>query len=346
MKPSCKSVLMGTAIGDSLGLPAENLSRERIQKRWAGVWEQRLFMGRGMVSDDTEHAVFVAQCLLAEGADAARFGRLLAWKLRWWIVCVPPGIGLATLKACLRLWLGFTSTESGVWSAGNGPAMRSALIGAYLSDDEAVLREFVKVSTRLTHTDPRAETGALAVALTAAWCVGNSVENLEGKLGLISHIWRSAGPDDKEWHGWVDKMVGGLDRGLSVEQFAVENGMEQRVTGYIYQTVPVALFAWFRHFGDFKTGLQEAMNCGGDVDTVGAIAGALLALNSELPQEWVEGVGDYPISRTYLEALGDDLERVDGRVEGVWGFKWLIMPARNLFLLALIFWQLGVRCFR
>src|SRR5688572_21926737 len=119
-------VLLGTAVGDALGLPAEGLSRGRIQRRWHGVWKHRFVCGRGMVSDDTEHALFVAQALLTHPDDVVAFQRCLAWKFRLWLFGLPAGIGLATLKAVIRLWMGFPPARSGVWSAGNGPAMRSA----------------------------------------------------------------------------------------------------------------------------------------------------------------------------------------------------------------------------
>ncbi|HEX7653546.1 MAG TPA: ADP-ribosylglycohydrolase family protein, partial [Verrucomicrobiae bacterium] len=64
LSEALRGVLIGTAVGDSLGLPAEGLSRKTIQKRWGGGWRQRLIFGRGMISDDTEHACFVAQSLL------------------------------------------------------------------------------------------------------------------------------------------------------------------------------------------------------------------------------------------------------------------------------------------
>lgn len=54
-------VLLGTAVGDSLGLPAEGMSRQRIRARWGGVWRHRFLFGHGMVSDDTEHALIVAR---------------------------------------------------------------------------------------------------------------------------------------------------------------------------------------------------------------------------------------------------------------------------------------------
>ena len=128
-------VLTGTAVGDALGLPAEGMSRQRLQRRWHGQWRHRFLFGRGMVSDDTEHTLFVAQALLAHPNDPVAFQRCLAWKLRLWLLGIPAGIGFATLRAILKLWLGFPPTRSGVHSAGNGPAMRSAIIGAYFFDE-------------------------------------------------------------------------------------------------------------------------------------------------------------------------------------------------------------------
>ena len=95
-------LLLGTAVGDALGLPAEGISRGRIQRMWGGQWRHRFIFGRGMVSDDTEHTLFVAQALLAYPDDATKFQRCLAWKLRLWLLGLPAGIGLATLKAILR----------------------------------------------------------------------------------------------------------------------------------------------------------------------------------------------------------------------------------------------------
>ena len=75
-----------------------------------------------MISDDTEHTLMVAQSLLKHPDDADAFARSLAWRLRWWVLGLPAGVGLATARACLKLWLGFSPERSGIWSAGNGPA--------------------------------------------------------------------------------------------------------------------------------------------------------------------------------------------------------------------------------
>jgi ADP-ribosyl-[dinitrogen reductase] hydrolase len=106
---------------------------------------------RGMISDDTEHTLMVSQTLLSHSEDTGAFQRALAWKFRWWLAGLPGGVGLATAKACLRLWIGFPMSRSAVQSAGSGPAMRSAIIGAYFADDPVRRQKFVLASARLTH---------------------------------------------------------------------------------------------------------------------------------------------------------------------------------------------------
>ncbi len=330
------AVLLGTAVGDSMGLPAENLPPCRIQKRWPGAWSLRFVCGRGMVSDDTEHTVFVAQCLAERPSDAKSFQRRLAWKLRWWLLCVPAGIGFATLRAILKLWMGFSSSRSGVFSAGNGPAMRSALIGIYFAGDTAQIREYVRASTRLTHTNPKAETAALAVALTASW----SAQGLppEGDhFDEIRQHWISAGADDPDWLALIQKIAQANDRRMSVSDFARELGLSKGVTGYAYHTVPVALYAWARHYGNFRAGLEAVLNCGGDTDTLGAITGALLAINGAIPEDWSSGLCDYPISRTYLQKLAVALEsRPDEINQQIPSFAWAALPFRNLVFLSIV----------
>ena len=85
-------VLLGSAVGDALGLPAEGLSPRRIARLWKGDWRMRLVFGRGMVSDDTEHTIMVAQSLLASPKSAEDFQRNFARKLRWWFLGLSRGV--------------------------------------------------------------------------------------------------------------------------------------------------------------------------------------------------------------------------------------------------------------
>jgi ADP-ribosylglycohydrolase len=328
-------VLVGTAVGDALGLPAEGLSRGRIQRKWHGEWRHRFIFGRGMVSDDTEHTLFVAQALLAHPGDAAAFQRSLAWKLRLWLLGIPAGIGLATLKAIIRLWLGSPPSRSGVWSAGNGPAMRSAIIGAYFSDDPVKRQAFVSASTRLTHTDPKAETAALAVAEAAAWSVSQDKSITEWLDRLPS-----LGNDDA-WHTICRKLTNALSANKSVSEFADQLGLQHGVTGYAYHTVPVALYAWLHHPDDFRVPVVAALDCGGDTDTVGAIVGALMGARTGrggIPKEWVDGICDQPRSINLPTKIGNRLARQKaGSADGSVGYFWPLLAVRNaIFLIAVL----------
>ncbi len=325
-----ESVLLGTAVGDSLGLPAEGLSPKCIARRWPGPWRQRFVFGRGMVSDDTEHTVFVALCLMGSATDSRVFQRKLASKLRLWLLCLPAGIGFATLRAIIKLWLGFPPTKSGVFSAGNGPAMRSAIIGGYFANDPKSLRDFVRASTRLTHTDPKAEVAALAVAQTAAWSM-NSDSQPASNLEQIRELWQDAGLQDPEWMNLVNALFLAQEQGKSVAEFAAQLGLQRGITGYAYHSVPIALYSWLHHFGDFRKGLEAVLNCGGDTDTVGAIAGALAAIRSPIPSEWLDHLCDYPVSKSYLRQLGQALSGGSG--SAVPAFPWPLLPFRNFFFL-------------
>ena len=114
--------LWGCAVGDAIGLPYEGLIARRARRLARLPLKHRFVFGRGMISDDTDHTVFVAQALIRSKGDPARFQTVLAWRLRLWLLCLPAGIGLATLRGIVRLWLGLR--PSGVFSAGNGPATR------------------------------------------------------------------------------------------------------------------------------------------------------------------------------------------------------------------------------
>ena len=68
-------------------------------------------------------------------------------------------------------WLGFSPARSGVKSAGNGAVMRAPIIGAWFDDPDRIA-PFVDASTAITHRDPRARSGALAIAIAARNCSG------------------------------------------------------------------------------------------------------------------------------------------------------------------------------
>ena len=328
-------VLIGGGVGDALGLPAEGLRPDRIRRRWHREWKQRFIFGRGMCSDDTEHTFMVAQALLTEPSDAGRFQRCLSWKFKWWLIGLPAGVGLATARAILKLWMGFPPTRSGVYSAGNGPAMRSAVIGVFFANDTGQRRKFVAAATRITHTDPKAEIAALAVAETAAWAVngGGNVEELLLRL-------TDCGPD-QEWLNLCRRLSDAYAANESITDFCRSLGLERGVSGYAFHTVPVALYGWMRHSDDFKMALAQTLDCGGDTDTVGAIVGALAGATTGedgIPSKWCQDMWEWPRSFSLMRDLAARLERQTSEKNPVGPIQyfWPGIIFRNLVFLAAV----------
>ena len=120
-------------------MPYEGVSRRRLLRLLGPPERHRFLFGRGMISDATEHTCLVAQSLIAAGSDVEAFTYQLGGRLRWWFASLPAGLGRATLRSCLKLWFGVPPNRSGVFSAGNGPAMRSAIFGACVDDIDTMV---------------------------------------------------------------------------------------------------------------------------------------------------------------------------------------------------------------
>src|SRR5262249_32444797 len=100
--------------------------------------------------------------------DTDRCVRAFRRSLLGWFCRLPWGVGRATIQASVRIGMGFT--RSGVMSAGNGAAMRAAIVGAFFDDQPTERATFRRALAEVTHRDPRAVEGALYVAELAAAC--------------------------------------------------------------------------------------------------------------------------------------------------------------------------------
>jgi ADP-ribosyl-[dinitrogen reductase] hydrolase len=338
-KDRFRGMILGTAVGDAIGLPAEGIRKARAKRMFKGDWRHRLVFGKGMVSDDTEHTIFITQCLLAHAGDSNRFVRRLAMCLRFWLLSLPAGIGMATGRAIIKLCIGFPPRKSGVFSAGNGPAMRVAPIGAFFAGNPAEIVKMVTLSTRITHTDPKALIASNAIAQMAAWIIRTGMTERPALGSFIQLL--SSVSDDTAWQSLVLNIQRSYEDGLSVEAFAARLGLSNGVTGYIYHTVPVVLYAWYVHFGDYGKTLIAIWECGGDTDTTGAIAGALAGLTvgeSGIPSPWIDGIWDWPRSTGKMRAMADALAaKASGEdiAAPVWYF-WPSVLIRNIFFFAVV----------
>jgi ADP-ribosylglycohydrolase len=330
--------ILGTAVGDAIGLPYEGLSRRRAAKLFGQPDRHRFFFGRGMVSDDTEQTCMVAQSLIASGGDVDSFRRHLGWRFRFWLLGFPAGIGMATLRSTLRLWIGFGPHKSGVFSAGNGPAMRAAILGAAIDDPQS-LRELVHASTRITHTDPKAEYGAFAVALAAQLARQHATAD-----HFVDQLKSSLGADGDELSSLIAGAVNSANDGQPTDSFADSLGLFKGVSGYVYHSVPVAIHASFVHKHDFRSAVAAVIQCGGDADSTGAIVGGIIgtAVGKEgIPSEWLDHLLEWPRSVSWMERLGvqvDSSISSDAKDRPIALPVWGLLP-RNLFFLLVVLYH-------
>ena len=327
-KDAILGCLVGTAVGDSLGLPAERLSRKRVAAMKLGD-QHRFIFGRGMFSDDTEHTLMLAAALIHHRDDPAAMQRALGWKLRWWLLALPAGVGLSTAKSILRLWIGFPAGKAGVRSAGNGAAMRSAIIGVVYYDDTAKRQSFALAACRLTHTDLRAEESALLVAEAASMAARHLQQH-----EVLPALEKLIVSDEMKTRFATLKTALGTQK--SVLDYAELIGCGYGVSGFAPNTVALALFAWLRHRGDFETAVRAVIQCGGDTDTVAAITGAICGSETGeagIPHAWIDRICDWPRSVNYIQRVAEALSSGNRLVPR---YFWPAVPLRNLFFLVIV----------
>jgi len=332
--------LLGTAVGDSLGLPYEGLSQERIKKLFPDTSKHHIFFGKGMVSDDTEHACFTAQAIIRSKGDVNEFQKQLARSLRWWLVTLPAGIGFATLRSIIKLWFGINPKKSGVFSAGNGPSMRAPILGVAFGHDHEKLKQYVKASTEITHSDPKAYYAALTVALASldVVCVDKQWQaDFQNTLKtLIPEL------DAEEFHGLIEEARISANNNEPVTQFAQEIGSINGISGYSYHTIPCVFQVLFKHGNDFEKGLQEIIKAGGDTDTAGAIYGGIIGARAGkqvIPEDWINNIIEWPRTINWIERLGIAVSNaVDEQAPTTKSPGYFVpgIPLRNLYFLLIV----------
>lgn len=280
------NVLLGTVIGDSLGVPFEKkLSNDPLLVNW----DCKTFLGSahhklqpGQYSDDGQMSIMVAESLIENHGFNPDD---LAKRYTDWIVSGKArGYGKTTLLAIQNLVSGKHWSESGIaGSYGNGTAMRAAPFGIYFRNDLQSLVSIVKMDSAITHASEEAEAGALAIALTAAYAANNDLDN------LLEKVWQHL-PDSK-----VKNLIFSLDALL--EATSIEPLQALAILGTkadVRETVPSALYC-FMKFNNYTDAVITAIKAGGDADTTAAIVGALFGAKlgmQAIPTQWVTQVED------------------------------------------------------
>ncbi|WP_393056992.1 ADP-ribosylglycohydrolase family protein [Streptomyces sp. LN549] len=300
-----RGALLGLAVGDALGAPAENMRPSEIRRRWGRI--------EGFVSDDpagtddTEYAIFSGLLLARHGSALTVTHVERAWHL--WIADLDEGpfrgAGFSERGTLENLRRGLAAPISAqhrhAWS--DGLAMRAAPFGVFAAGRPAEAARLVAVDGRVSHDGEGIYGGQAVAAGVAAAMTGAGVTSvIAAALSVVPmDSWTARSlrrAVTAAQHPYPDR----LTRERAVRSAVVIGGYPW--TDLAPEAVGLAFGAFAAARGDFRTAVLTAVNMGRDADTTAAVAGALAgALHgaSAIPRNWADAIG--PVRGSCLPSM-------------------------------------------
>jgi ADP-ribosylglycohydrolase len=317
------AALEGLAIGDALGMPTQSLSRERIVTDYGALTgfvaagpHQRIAAGMpaGSVTDDTEQALLVAR-LIIDGGGAIEprtfAAELLAWERGMEARGSLDLLGPSTRSALRRLQDGVPPDEAGRFGATNGAAMRVTPVGiAVPVEPLGAFVDAVVATSALTHNTSIGIAAAAAVgaAVSAGIDGAEAPEALDVAVAAAQQGARRgnwvAGGDIAARLEWAIPFL--LSLPAEAQDDALADVIGTSVAAQESVVAALALVAICAVQGPDDSAwntLCRAACLGGDTDTIGAMAGAILGATGDA--SWPDG----PLE-TLREVNGLDFEPV------------------------------------
>lgn len=286
--------LLGLACGDALGGAVEFRDRNDLDRSFpdgireiVGGGPHRLEPGE--YTDDTQMALAIARGCTRDGIDLdAVAANLVAWYRSG-----PKDIGLATDRALELIAQGVPWQDAGErlqrtsvdGVAGNGTVMRCAPLAARFRSDPERLRWSSIETSRMTHADPRATWGAVALN--------------QGIVHLLGGGHRDSLVDASIEGIGEDRVVDAIRRAPDMDRADVLSG------GYVLDTLNAAYWSLLSTDSAEET-IVRAVALGHDSDTTGAVAGALAGSEygaSALPARWLDVLHDVDEIRSLAAQL-------------------------------------------
>lgn len=264
--------ILGLAVGDALGATYEFCSPREIPdgplEISGGGW---LDLEPGETTDDTALTKAVLAGYEGGALDLQRVrDAMLSWQ-----DTDPKDIGNQTRKALdyLRSHPGALPLPEDPDAQGNGSVMRAAAHGVK-AGDAGEAAESAWTEAALTHPSWEARASSALVAALVA----NLIEGIRPGEALDASYAVVEGRDEPG--KWVRETLRPLE------------GYEHNPGGWTVYTTRLALLGLLDAPG-FRPGLERVIRLGGDADTNGAVAGALLGARfgaGDIPSEWLRGV--------------------------------------------------------
>lgn len=324
LRERARGALLGLAVGDALGAPAENLKPSEIRARWGRI--EGYVVDEPAGTDDTEYAIFSGLLLARHGSALTVTHVETAW--HQWIADRDEGpfrgAGFSERGTLENLRRGLAAPISAqhrhAWS--DGLAMRAAPFGVFAAGRPAEAARLVAVDGSVSHDGEGIYGGqAVAAGVAAAMAGAPAIAVVASALAVI--------PDDSWTARSLRRAVAVAHRGERAVRSAVVIG------GYPWtdlapEAVALAFGAYAAADGDFTESVLTAVNMGRDADTTAAVAGALAGATrgaSSIPAEWAAAIG--PARGSCLPSMaGHHVLDVAELLVPVEGGKWATGTAR------------------
>lgn len=364
--------LAGLALGDALGMPTQAMSPEQIRAvygRITGLVDGDASqpyapgMPAGSVTDDTEQALLVASLLIrGRGSSSGRVAlnavefahALLAWEDSMIERGSLDLLGPSTKAALERVRAGEDPLTVGGEGTTNGAAMRVTPIGIAVStEDPEAFAEAVWSSCRVTHATRQGFQSAALVAAAVSFGIDWDTPSPSDMTALL---WKALTyvdslPERGAWTPDPD-VVAATRRAMQLVANPVSSSLEHLIEQVgtsvaSAHAIPMAFALLARD--PSPRALLDAANIGGDTDTIGAIAGAILgaALGEQvLPADslsMIEEVSHLNLPSVALELLELRDQALVGRQEESAPASSPTSPAGRVVLMGQILVDLAVR---
>lgn len=272
-----RGCLIGLACADALGGSVEFRSRESIAAEYPDGVREILGGGPhnlefGEVTDDTAMALAIARACNKSGIDLeAVAANFLAWYRSG-----PKDIGESTRAALAHLDEGIPWQEAGkrlqrksaTGVAGNGSVMRCAPIAMRFRSDPDRLISYSRDITRMTHADPRATWGAIALNQGIAYLLsGGEIQN-----AIDIAITEIEEP----------RVVSAMLDAKTLAYDHINSG------GFVLDTLTAAFWCAL-HKATAEEAIVTAVGMGEDTDTTAAVCGAIVGAAygiDTIPERW------------------------------------------------------------
>lgn len=287
--------VIGHVVGDALGVPVEFIPRDKLAKH---LVNDMLEYGthhkpKGTWSDDSSMMLCtLASIIESQGIDyndvMQRYSR---WAKEGYLT--PDGsafgVGRTTLRALGKFWRGEEAVNCGCSSEkdnGNGSLMRILPVALYTSlkqEHQPTIDErinYIHQASALTHAHNRA-----CIACGIYKFVLQEIIAVQNKFAIIDGLKKAK----NHYNGYPEIVA--FERLFSDDFLKIQSD-EIKSSGYVVDTLEAAIWCLLRT-DNYKECVLQAVNLGGDTDTIAAVAGALAGIlygHENIPQEWKDSI--------------------------------------------------------